>query len=183
MTTLSVDEREFAFAIFQVLRDGFLVGNIDLTRATRILNESLVAPGKGWRVIGITPAGLQHVEKANFENAKGLQRAHLFHRASTVREMLARSFKDADEFYEYWHRRDITVLGLRSENRVIENGQYIPFHEVDPNLFFTMNIGFRYKKSIEGIYLKYLLENYRSQNGEAYLVSKAITAVIAGDYT
>ncbi|MBS9718496.1 hypothetical protein ACFFUT_09135 [Pseudohalocynthiibacter aestuariivivens] len=156
------DHRIAAYAIYCVTHKQFSLGNISLKRANNIVGNMLAATPFGWRVVGITPSALSLFHDSNFRvRPKGIQRAHIFNRIDTVKELLNCDIPvEPEELFRTWELRDKTILCLNKENRRISEHKH--FKIANPNgLHFTnAYIGYSYSPQRDGQFLRELWEKH-----------------------
>jgi hypothetical protein len=101
--------------------------------------------GSGWRPREITIGALNLFITNNFKIPKGLERAHIFHRRDTIKELIETDWEN-DGWWDWLKERDYTVLATRSENRDEKNFSNIQKFEIplDLNLFWGKRVGFEY---------------------------------------
>jgi len=111
------------------------------------LLSSLLSLGAGvaWRPVEITHEAIKLFVENDFKVPKGLERAHIYHRRDTMRELMNRDW-ECGEWWEWYKERDYTVLSTRQENRDESNFHSVKKLEVpkDMMLFWGKRVGFEY---------------------------------------
>ena len=155
--------REATFAVYKTVHREFALGNISLKRASNLIGLLLGAPKSSWRVVGITPAALELFRVEQFrKRPRGVQRAHLFNRIDTSREILeTQSPLIEAELFDHWNSRDMTILSLSGENKNIAGIDAIHIENPNGELFSNSYIGYSFKANHEGVLLSSLWENMR----------------------
>lgn len=82
----------------------------------------------GWRVVGITEAALQAYKDPNFtikaQAATRMERGHLYRRIdTTVMALATPAPMTVEQLVRLFWERDMTVIGVRGENKMVETGQ------------------------------------------------------------
>ena len=121
----------------------------------RLLTVMMGASPDGWRVTGITTEALKIFRRNDFKyNAHmGIQRSHYpKSRKDFYSKMLKTDFKDCDEWWNYYHQHDKTILATSSEN---STNKYSIIIDIDPSLGFFKNkfISWRHTKSERSIFV------------------------------
>lgn len=143
--------RTATYAIYKATHEQYSLGNISLKRANNIVGSMLGASSNAWRVIGITQGALELAKEFGFlKNPKGVQRAHLFNRIDTIRDIMecANPFREMNLF-NHWQERDKTVLCLTNENRKITEHQHHKISNPDGFLFANAYIGYSFHRERE----------------------------------
>ena len=133
----------------QFICNGFLLikhSSYDYKQKSDLLGSLIsMGAGSGWRPREITIGALNLFIANNFKIPKGLERAHIFHRRDTMKELIESDW-EKDEWWDWLKERDYTVLAIRSENRDEKNFSNIQKFEIplDLNLFWGKRVGFEY---------------------------------------
>lgn len=101
--------------------------------------------GSGWRPKEITVGALSLFVESGFRLPKGLERAHIYHRRETIKELIETDW-EGDEWWEWLKNRDYTVLATRAENRDEKNFEALKKFSIplELNLFWGKRVGFEY---------------------------------------
>ena len=102
----------------------------------------------GWRVIGITKAALEKFQKLDYKRPPGrgpdgVNRAHKYSRLETGVIAFENPIRDYDKFWDFWLKRDITVLATVNENYSKESE--VIAYEVPEDLGLFEAYGYSYR--------------------------------------
>jgi hypothetical protein len=102
----------------------------------------------GWRPKAISHGALQLFVATEFKLPKGLERAHEFHRRHTIKALIEDDWL-GEEWWDYFEKRDFTVLSTRSENRKEKEFEKVIKYPIplELNLFHGKRVGFVYGES------------------------------------
>lgn len=115
----------------------------------------------GWWTSHITEDALKEYVATDFCKAK-VVRAHVIDRIQTMRELLAcEELPNPEALQEFMHTRNRCVIATKRENGT---NQFSRLIELPPHLFPTANVGFKYRKGIEGKYLVTLAKTLGGQS-------------------
>lgn len=117
-----------------------------------------------WRVVGITKAALDLLEKSDYKYQKGtICRAHIVARYETAKILFERTSPlEIDDFFLLVWSNDRTVISTKSENRTNGRLPHIIPIDISQKLFICNEVvGFKYRKA-ERDYLKKLYSSYQS---------------------
>ncbi len=144
------------FDDFQLLKEF----KVDIKVKKKMLKELLEAGPNPWRVVGITPKALALFEKHKFKKVKDLkiQRAHIKDRDIWYGELFNKKWEDSNSWYKFIHENDQTVLALSSENKNINEIDYLKFDKNITNLFCSKRITWTHQAEE----IKFLKELYQS---------------------
>ena len=148
-----------ALEIFKLIHKRHDEGKIPDWLARSMVESLLKDAERGWRVIGITKEALELLRDQCFRTAKGLQRAHILNRAETARTILgSRIPDDPRRVFDFWRKRDVTVLATKKQNRGIGNGCVYRTVNDDGKLLGSAAIGFAFDPAHAGVKLRELWE-------------------------
>ena len=102
--------------------------------ATRMLTGLMGSQSWSWRVIGITSDALDVFSKNEFKRPTGqIQRGRRDNRASTVRALFFERAEPMplDEFFEFFLKREETVLMTKRENQHRQGKEFPDFIPID----------------------------------------------------
>lgn len=126
-----------------------------------VLTHVLAACGNPWRVVGITEGALKIFQQNGFKTKSkiGVNRSHNQSRNETFKTMLDKTFKDCDEWWEFFWERDQTILATSSENLT---GRLSKIHSIDEklNLFKASGYGWKHSKAE----IEFLKQLYAANN-------------------
>jgi hypothetical protein len=114
-----------------------------------------------WRVIGVTENALLKFKDNNFKKIAGniIQRAHLNNRHTIFSEMMSQTFYSIDEWWNFYHKNDETILALSSENDKVKECKIIT---IDQELGLFKRAGWSYRHTklecqyLAGLYSEYI---------------------------
>ena len=160
-----------AHAIYLTVREQYLAGNLTHSAATPILTQAMALRTGFMKVVGITKEALEAYQAAGFIYIKGIQRAHLNDRIITFSEMLGHPEPmTAQEMANYYEERDQTVLALSSQNKNINDLDFIPID--DPSLFAAQRFGFYFTKKREGAFLRGLASEHLNSGDDPLIANR-----------
>ena len=105
-----------------------------------------------WEPIGITIEALKACHRFNYDkisnkkHSAGIERAHISNRAETFDIMLEKEWQSAEEWWEFYLKRNKTILSLSCENKAIGSGKLTEWIHIDKGYFKNARIGYSYKK-------------------------------------
>jgi hypothetical protein len=118
-----------------------------------------------WRVVGISESAINHIKVQDYSDfAKGLVRDHFVQdRDKTYSKMLSvNSRLDFDEWWNLFWQNDRTIILTKDEHNKSENyrKKLLCFRLNWSDGYFSCNplIGFKCRKTIEGEFIKNLVE-------------------------
>lgn len=158
-------QKALAYDVFRTLRKHRTDEAKFLNAATVVTTKLMSPTNLAWRVCGITEAALERFAAMNFKRKSGLkvQRAHLFNRADTTKQLVYMDTEpSAEEFIEFWEKRDRTVLCLSDQNRKILALKCFKFEEREAPQFPNLTVGYGYKDKEEGEFLRMLYASRKS---------------------
>ena len=129
-----------------------------INKKVRMLTELLGSYEDCWRVVGITKNALDVFANHNFKKVSkmGINRSHLVDRHKTYTFMLTNSFKNAEQWWDYFITNDKTILATSSEN-ISKNLSEVYNIDVALGLFKTKGFAWSHTRQ-EQQFLKNLYE-------------------------
>lgn len=131
----------------------------------KMLKELLETTENPWRVIGITKSALLLFKENDFKlKFKGknlpIQRAHLNDRDVWYTDLFQKEFQNHIDWYDFICKNDNTILALSTENKKINEIDYILFDENSIKLSFFKSTRISWKHSErERNFLKMIYKN------------------------
>ena len=109
----------------------------------RMLTNLMSMNKDSWKVVGITQAALEKFVENDFKRPKGVNRSHIHQRSETSKYLFSQTDWDIDSWWDYYTKRDITILATSSEN--MDKKQDISKFDVPNGLFKTRGFAFTVK--------------------------------------
>jgi hypothetical protein len=121
--------------------------SVDIKVKKKILKELLEASPFAWRVIGISHNALSLFKENDFKNKSGMkiQRAHLVDRDYWYSVLFETEWENSTLWFDFVYENDKTVLALSSENKHINNIDFIKF-QGNEVLFKSTRISWKHGK-------------------------------------
>ena len=128
----------------------------------RMLTNLMAMNKNSWKVVGITQAALKKFVDNNFNRPKGVNRSHIHQRSETTKYLFSRTDWDRDCWWDYYTKRDITILATSSEN--MDKKEDVSKFDVPVGLFKTRGFAFTVKDAEK----KFLKEISKKCNWERF---------------
>lgn len=174
---------EYRQAIYQIYLTIFEQRNVLDHNRVPLLTNLFGRQRWSWRVVGISAGAVNHLEKIEFKTAKGLQRDHFIQRRNeTFLDMLPEHgapLKFEDWWQYFWHN-DRTVIMTKAEHNSSDKEQIRCYPVNWEDGYFACNklVGFKYRKTIEGAWVKEMVLSSDLQDLPSVAEIKASTQAI-----
>ena len=107
-------------SIKDIIFSGFLalqkMKGVPVNVKHRMLGNLISMSKDTWKVVGITQAALEKFVENDFERPKGVNRSHIHQRSETSKYLFSQTDWNRDSWWDYYTKRDITILATSSEN-------------------------------------------------------------------
>ena len=162
-TPIEMPSREYRDALYQIYLTIFEQRNILNNNHVSLMTSLLGRQRWSWRVTAVSKGAIEVLKSREFKNAKGLQRDHFIQNRNTTYNLMlpetGEPLSSEEWWKQFWHN-DATVLLTKEEHHKLPKVKLMLYKLNWEEGYFTAKkfIGFNYRKTLEGAFLKNLIE-------------------------
>ena len=162
-TPIEMPSKEYREALYQIYLAIFEHRNILNNNRVSSMTSLFGRQRWSWRVTAISTGAIEVIESRDFKNAKGLQRDHFIQNRKTTFDLMLPATGEPFSIEVWWSlfwNNDATVLVTKEEHHKLPADE-VKLHKLNwRDGYFACKklVGFDYRKTIEGAFLKGLGE-------------------------